>query len=150
MSDPYSLSRFLEAQEAAYPAALAELENGQKATHWMWFVFPQIFGLGRSSVAVRYAISGLPEARAYLEHPVLGKRLRSCCEILSGLQGCSAEAIFGPVDAMKLRSSLTLFDQASGERIFKELLQQYYDGQPDQATLELIARALADGPGLKR
>ena len=138
MNDTFNLQRFVDAQEASYLTVLSELKDGHKSSHWMWFIFPQITGLGRSSTAVLYSISGLPEARAYLEHPILGQRLIECCQVLSNLRGHSPEAIFGSVDAIKLRSSLTLFDQASSSQLFKELLQKYYDGRADKATLELI------------
>src|SRR5579862_3342599 len=107
--DPYDLSRFVAAQDEAgiYDAALRELRNGRKRRHWMWFVFPQLAGLGRSSMARKYAISSLAEARAYVAHPVLGQRLTQCARILAGLDGYTARDIFGAVDAMKLRSSMT-------------------------------------------
>lgn len=141
MNDPFNLERFVEAQKPVYARVLGELRAGQKASHWMWFVFPQIQGLGGSPMAIRYAIASLAEARAYLGHPVLGPRLIECCEILDGLEGRSAEAIFGYPDVLKLRSSLTLFARAAGERdsVFDALLDKYYDGEPDPQTLALIA-----------
>lgn len=138
VSDHFNLERFVDAQEGNYAKALSELRAGHKTSHWMWYIFPQVTGLGRSSTAVLYSISGLPEARAYISHPILGERLLECCRVLSSLTGNSPEAIFGSIDAVKLRSSLTLFDQVSSSHLFKELLHKYYDGQADHATLELI------------
>ena len=143
MNDPFNLQRFLDAQAGAYPRALAELRAGRKSSHWMWYIFPQIAGLGHSKNSVFYSISGLPEARAYIEDPVLGARLIECCNVLAHLKSISPEAIFGSVDAMKLRSSLTLFDHVSSSHLFKELLWKYYDGQADDATLERIGAAQA-------
>lgn len=138
--DPYALERFVEAQALVYADVLAELRRGRKSSHWMWFVFPQITGLGGSSMAIRYAIASLAEARAYLDHPVLGTRLRECCEILLGIDGRNAEEIFGYPDVLKLRSSLTLFARASrqGDSVFDTLLAKYYEGKPDPQTLALI------------
>jgi uncharacterized protein (DUF1810 family) len=139
--DPYDLQRFVAAQEAGgtYRRAAAELRNGRKASHWMWFIFPQIAGLGYSPAARTYAISGLEEARAYLAHPVLGARLIECAAILAGLAGRTAEQVLGEVDALKLRSSMTLFLHAApGEPVFRQVLDQYYDGRPDPATEQRI------------
>jgi uncharacterized protein (DUF1810 family) len=139
--DPYDLQRFVAAQEAGgtYRRAAAELRNGRKASHWMWFIFPQIAGLGYSPAAQTYAISGLEEARAYLAHPVLGARLIECAAILAGLAGRTAEQVLGEVDALKLRSSMTLFLHAApGEPVFGQVLDQYYDGRPDPATEQRI------------
>lgn len=139
MNDPFELNRFVAAQESSYAAALAELSQGQKRSHWMWYIFPQIAGLGRSSTAQRYAISGLEEARAYLAHPVLGDRLRECCDQLLILEGVSAHDIFSSPDDMKLRSSMTLFSAVDGQpSIFFQVLQKYYQGQMDTATLDII------------
>jgi uncharacterized protein (DUF1810 family) len=113
VTDPFDLERFVEAQQPVYARVLGELRAGHKTSHWMWFVFPQIAGLGGSPMAIRYAIASLAEARAYLGHPVLGPRLRECCEILEGLEGARAEEIFGYPDVLKLRSSLTLFSRAA-------------------------------------
>jgi uncharacterized protein (DUF1810 family) len=140
-ADPYDLERFVLAQDSGgtYSGAVAELRRGRKTSHWMWFVFPQIAGLGRSPAAQRYAISSLDEARAYLAHPVLGPRLTECAGILTGLPGRSAEQIFGSIDAMKLRSCMTLF--ASADRraaVFSEVLDQYFDGVADPATRQRI------------
>jgi uncharacterized protein (DUF1810 family) len=136
--DPYRLERFVTAQDAAgiYQRALAELRAGRKTSHWMWFVFPQVAGLGLSHMAQRYAISGLAEARAYLGHPVLGPRLRECAGVVAASEEAAADRILGPVDAMKLRSCMTLFAAAaSAEPGFSAVLTRYFDGQPDQATL---------------
>ena len=141
MDDAYDLGRFVAAQDAhrTYDGAAAELRRGRKTSHWMWFVFPQIAGLGFSPTAQRYAISSLDEARAYLAHPVLGPRLIECAGIVAATEGCSAEQIFGEIDAMKLRSSMTLFLRAApGEPRFSEVLSQYFDGEPDSATDRLI------------
>ena len=137
MGDSFDLQRFVEAQDAGgtYERALAELRGGRKLSHWMWFVFPQVAGLGRSPMAARYAISGLEEARAYLAHPVLGPRLRACAGALAQQQGRSAVQILGEVDALKLRSSMTLFARAApGEALFTDVLAQYFDGVPDPQT----------------
>jgi uncharacterized protein (DUF1810 family) len=139
--DPYRLERFVTAQDAAgtYERAVDELRAGAKRGHWMWFVFPQVAGLGFSAMSQRYAIASLAEARAYLAHPVLGPRLVGCVRILAATQGRSAAAIFGGIDAMKLRSSMTLFMTAAPEEpVFRELLEKYFSGQPDDATLERL------------
>jgi uncharacterized protein (DUF1810 family) len=141
VDDPYDLERFVRAQDsgATYQRAADELRRGRKSSHWMWFVFPQITGLGRSATAQLYAISSLDEARAYLAHPVLGPRLLESAEILVGLAGRSAEQVFGGIDAMKLRSSMTLFRHAAPpEPVFGQVLDQYFDGVPDPATEERI------------
>ena len=135
----FDLDRFLEAQEGVYDAVLAELRRGRKTGHWMWFVFPQIAGLGRSPAAQQYAIAGIDEARAYVAHPVLGARLRECAAALLTVAGRSAEDILGPIDAMKLRSSMTLFHRAApDEALFRSVLDRFYDGRPDAATDELL------------
>jgi len=136
--DQYRLERFVTAQDrgGTYQDAVAELRAGAKVSHWIWFVFPQVAGLGMSAMSREYAISGLAEARAYLGHPVLGPRLLECAGILAGTDGKSAEAILGPVDAIKVRSSMTLFSAADPEQpVFGEVLRKYFDGQPDEATL---------------
>jgi uncharacterized protein (DUF1810 family) len=143
--DPYGLGRFAAAQDAGgtYGRAVAELRAGRKVSHWMWFVFPQLTGLGRSVTAQEYAISSLGEARAYLRHPVLGPRLAECARILTEATGRSAEQIFGALDAQKLRSSMTLFLRADTEgpegTLFAQVLSQYFDGQPDPATGRLLS-----------
>ena len=138
MDDPYRLERFLQAQDSGgtFQRAVAELRAGRKASHWMWFIFPQIAGLGLSAMSQRYAISGLAEARAYLEHPVLGTRLVECTTILAATDGRSAAEILGPVDAVKLRSSMTLFAAAAPDQpAFSAVLSKYFDGTADEATL---------------
>jgi uncharacterized protein (DUF1810 family) len=139
--DPYDLQRFVAAQDAGatYDHALAELRAGRKTSHWMWFIFPQIAGLGYSPASRTYAISSLEEARAYLAHPVLGGRLTECARILTRMPGRTAEQIFGEVDALKLRSCVTLFMRATpGEPVFRQVLDQYFDGIPDSATEQRI------------
>jgi len=138
MSDVHDLSRFLSAQEGSYGAALAEIRAGRKRSHWMWFIFPQIAGLGRSDTARYYAIRSLDEARAFLAHPVLGERLCTCVAALEVLPNPDAEAVFGAVDAVKLRSSLTLFAEAGGGASFTAALDRWFGGRPDPATLELL------------
>ena len=134
------LERFIEAQAPVYDQALAELRAGRKQSHWMWFIFPQIAGLGQSPTSRAYAIQTLDEARAYLAHPVLGARLRECCQAVMNLRTNSAEEIFGSVDEMKFRSCLTLFTEADhGEVLFYNLLEKYFEGEPDEATLEILA-----------
>ncbi len=140
-SDPYNLTRFVQAQENAYPTALRELQNGQKRSHWMWFIFPQIQGLGISPTAQYYAVRGLEEARAYLAHPMLGPRLSECTAMVNSLEGRSVTQIFGYPDHLKFRSSMTLFELAAGpDAAFSKALDKYYSGERDQATLD-IARA---------
>jgi uncharacterized protein (DUF1810 family) len=159
--DPYRLERFVAAQDqgGTYERAVAELRAGAKVSHWMWFVFPQVAGLGRSAMAREFAISTVAEARAYLAHPVLGPRLRECARIVASTEGRSAERIFGPVDAMKLRSSMTLFAAAdtpaadtpaagtadartgevrageAGQNVFRSVLAKHFGGEQDEATL---------------
>jgi uncharacterized protein (DUF1810 family) len=130
------LEHFVRAQDSGgtYQRAVAELRNGRKTSHWMWFIFPQIAGLGRSAMAQAYAISDLSEAQVYLAHPVLGPRLIECAEIVASHQGLSARQIFGGIDAVKLRSSMTLFAHADPDQaIFKQVIEQYFDG-PDRET----------------
>ncbi len=145
MADPYHLERFVAAQDAAgtYDRALAELRRGRKVSHWMWFVFPQVAGLGRSVTAREFAISSVQEARAYLRHPVLGPRLAECARIVAGTQDRTAEQIFGGLDAQKLRSSMTLFLRAAADdpqrgQLFSDVLSQHFGGQPDPATDQLL------------
>ena len=139
MGDPFDLERFVIAQDSAYARALAELRSGRKESHWMWYVFPQMRGLGFSPAARKYGIANLDEARAYLDHPVLGPRLREVTEAVLAIEGSSAYDIFGSPDDLKLRSSATLFAQASPKgSIFEQLLAKYYDGAPDPATLRLL------------
>ena len=137
MSDPNDLQRFVDAQDrgGTYDRALQELRDGRKTSHWMWFVFPQIAGLGRSPMAQRYAISSLDEARAYLAHPVLGDRLRESARALTGLDTRDPGEVLGGIDALKLRSSMTLFARAApDEPLFAQVLDQYFGGAADNAT----------------
>ncbi len=141
MTDRWNLDRFVTAQDAGgtYPRAVAELRAGQKTSHWMWFVFPQIAGLGSSAMSRRYALASLQEAAAYLEHPVLGPRLLECATLLTDATGRSAIDVFGAVDAQKLQSSMTLFARASaGEPVFEAVLDRYFGGIEDQATVERL------------
>lgn len=132
---PFDLDRFVTAQAGVHEEALAELRRGRKDTHWMWFVFPQIAGLGSSPTSRRFAIVSLAEARAYLAHPILGERLRACARVLLATDGRTAEAIFGPIDAKKLRSSMTLFHRAApDEPLFARVLERYFGGTADPAT----------------
>jgi uncharacterized protein (DUF1810 family) len=139
--DPYDLERFVAAQDAGgtYRRAVEELRAGFKSSHWMWFVFPQIAGLGQSPISRQYAITSLDEAVAYLQHPVLGPRLHECCEIIAGLKGRSADQVFGSIDAIKLRSSVTLFHRAApDDPLFSRVLTRYFDGIADHATDALL------------
>jgi uncharacterized protein (DUF1810 family) len=139
--DPFDLERFVAAQNdgGTYDRVLQELRRGRKTSHWMWFVFPQIAGLGHSSMARRYAIGSREEAAAYLRHPVLGSRLRECAELVAATLGHDAEQIFGGIDAQKLRSSMTLFPRAApDEPVFRAVLDQYFAGMPDPATDVLL------------
>jgi len=134
-----TLDRFVDAQAPVYAAALGELRLGRKRSHWMWFVFPQLAGLGRSDMARYYAIASIDEARAYLAHPLLGPRLGECTEAALSHAEAGAEALFGTVDALKFRSSMTLFDRASdGAGPFPTALDLYWGGRPDEATLALL------------
>ena len=137
----YNLSRFLEAQELGYPIAREELISGQKRSHWMWYIFPQLRGLGSSAISQFYGITSLEEAREYLAHPLLGQRLRELTQILLGLEECQAEQIFGEIDVLKLFSSLTLFDIVEPCRDFSRLLDKFFDGRRDTRT-EAILRVL--------
>lgn len=136
--DAYNLSRFVDAQQNSYRNALAELQAGRKQSHWMWFIFPQIDGLGHSATAKYYAIKSREEARQYLNHPVLGKRLLECAAALLSLESRSAEEIFGYPDDVKLKSAMTLFAAVASEPVFTEVLDKYYSGQRDTATLRLL------------
>jgi len=133
-----SLDRFVKAQAGVYDRALAELKAGRKRTHWMWFIFPQIAGLGHSAMAQTYAIHSLQEARDYLADPVLGARLRECCAAVMAVEDKSARTIFGSPDDLKFRSSLTLFDLASPNDIFRTALEKYFDGKEDALTLQQL------------
>lgn len=146
--DPFDLARFVAAQDPVIDAVREELRSGRKRSHWMWFIFPQIAGLGHSEMARRYAIRSLDEARAYLAHPVLGERLRECARLVAAIQGRTAREIFGSPDDLKFRSCMTLFSLADpDERVFADCLEQYYGGVPDEATLELIKSRQEQGRG---
>ena len=134
----YDLNRFVEAQHGVYPIALKELHEGRKRSHWMWYVFPQLKHLGHSYNAKYYGISGIEEATGFLHHPILGQRLRETASAILNLSGNDAEAIFGGVDAMKLRSSMTLFDVVSPNAIFAQVLDKYFNGQSDNRTISII------------
>ena len=137
--DPYRLQRFVEAQDPLIDRVRAELRRGRKSSHWMWFVFPQISGLGSSPTAREYAISSLDEARAYLAHPVLGPRLLEAAELVVAVEGRSAAEVFGSPDDLKLRSSMTLFTRAAPDvPVFAEVLERFFGGTPDPRTLERI------------
>lgn len=139
--DPYDLNRFISAQEGTYDRALAELQGGLKRSHWMWFIFPQIEGLGHSPTTRLYSIKSLEEARQYLSHPVLGMRLKACAEAVLAVQGLSAADIFGHPDDWKLQSSMTLFELLSGpESVFNCVLDKYYQGKRDSRTLQIIGK----------
>lgn len=136
----HNLERFIEAQEHSYETALAEIRNGRKVSHWIWYVFPQIDGLGVSLMAMEFAIHSLDEARAYVRHPVLGARLREISQALLDLEETDPVAVMGHVDAMKLRSSMTLFSLAEpGETVFRDVLERYYGGEADSLTLAILA-----------
>jgi uncharacterized protein (DUF1810 family) len=138
-TDPFDLKRFVLAQAPVYERALAELTAGRKASHWMWFIFPQIAGLGASAMSQRFAIRSLAEARAYLAHPVLGPRLIACVEALNGLEGHSARQVMGQPDDAKLRSSLTLFEAADpGSKVFARALRKFFASARDPLTLEKL------------
>ena len=136
-SDTYDLSRFVDAQRGSYEQALAEIRRGAKRTHWMWFVFPQISGLGKSANAQRFAIQSLAEAEAYLQHPTLGQRYVECVAALQDLNDTTADRIFGSIDAIKLRSSLTLFSSVAAKPIFRAAIQRWF-GSPDERTIEIL------------
>ena len=139
MNDPFNLTRFVEAQQRDYARALDELCAGAKRSHWIWYVFPQLRGLGRSEMAERYGISGIDEARAYLAHPLLGARLEDCVRALLSHRGRPVRHIMGSPDDLKLRSSMTLFQAAApAQPLFAEVLQGFYDGEADPATLQRL------------
>jgi uncharacterized protein (DUF1810 family) len=145
-ADPYDLGRFVHAQADAFERALAELQRGQKRTHWMWYIFPQLDGLGFSATAKRYAIKSVEEATAYLAHPILGPRLQQCAEAVLRIEGRSATAIFGSPDDWKLRSCATLFASVSPPgSVFDRLLDTYYRGERDTKTLQLLGMAPGGG-----
>lgn len=144
MNMKYNLNRFVEAQSNIYAQVVRELRQGRKTSHWMLYVFPQIKGLGHSAAAMYYAISSLDEATQYLDHPVLGSRLIECCRILLGLENKTAGDIFGSVDAMKLKSSMTLFSLVSDNPVFSRVLDKYYKGIKDSATLKIVSQDTGD------
>lgn len=146
MTAPYDLQRFKDAQDGVYAQALNELKAGQKQTHWMWFVFPQMAGLGNSPMALRYAIGSRDEAQAYLEHPLLGSRLRECAAALLAVQGKTANQILGFPDDLKLKSSMTLFASLpNADPVFRQVLERYFRGERDERTLQLLPIAPMDG-----
>lgn len=138
MADHAHLDRFIEAQASTYATALSEIRRGAKRSHWMWFIFPQLVGLGRSATAQFYGIASRDEAIAYLDHPALGARLIECVEALQDLANSDAQAVFGATDAMKLRSSLTLFEAVRSQPLFAAALDRWFDGDRDAATLRLL------------
>ena len=141
-TDRYQLSRFIEAQADSYAHALAEIRAGRKRSHWMWFIFPQFAGLGTSPMSEHYAIRSVDEAKAYLAHPVLGARLLECAQALVALNGSSASEVFGSIDALKLRSSATLFTAVSApDSVFGQIIAKYFDGEDDPRTRDLIREA---------
>src|SRR4051812_15626254 len=141
-ADPFDLRRFVDAQDRVYDTVLAELRSGAKRSHWIWFVFPQLQGLGHSPTAVRFGITSLDEARAYLAHPVLGPRLRECARLVARIEGCSVDDIFGWPDNLKVRSSMTLFTRATDDNAeFRAVLDTFYNGEEDPATVELLSTA---------
>jgi uncharacterized protein (DUF1810 family) len=143
MADNYSLPHFFDAQERVYDAVVDELRAGRKSSHWIWFIFPQITGLGHSGMAQKFAITSLEEAKVYLQHPILGPRLRKCTQLVLNVNGRSAEEIFPYPDNLKFRSCMTLFMTATTDNtIFKDALFKYFDGKPDQLTLNLLAQQI--------
>ncbi len=141
MSDVYNLHRFLDAQEGVYDTVLAELRAGRKSSHWIWLIFPQVAGLGHSAMAQQFAIGSLDEAKAYLQHPILGPRLRACTQLVLDVNGRSAEDIFSYPDHLKFRSCMTLFlTAATDNTLFNDALLKYFDGKPDQSTLDILAQ----------
>jgi len=140
-TDPFDLGRFLREQESVYDKALRELRSGRKRTHWMWYIFPQISGLGLSTTSMRYAIKSVDEARHYLSHPVLGPRLVECAEAVLGVEGRSASEIFGYPDDLKLKSCMTLFEQVVPQAsVFSRVIDTFYAGQRDEKTLQLLEK----------
>jgi uncharacterized protein (DUF1810 family) len=138
-NDPYGLQRFIEAQDPVYDKVCAELRNGRKDSHWMWFIFPQLRGLGHSPMADKFGISSRQEAEAYLKHPILGPRLRECSRLVNLVAGRSIHQILGSPDDLKFKSSMSLFASiAPEEQVFKEALQKYFDGELDRLTLERL------------
>jgi uncharacterized protein (DUF1810 family) len=140
MAGPYDIERFVEAQRPVYERVTCELRQGRKTSHWMWFIFPQVAGLGHSSMARRYALASLDEAKAYLRHPVLGQRLRECTQLVNAVEGRMASEIFDYPDDLKFQSSMTLFARASGENgVFRDALERYFGGREDRLTVEKLS-----------
>jgi uncharacterized protein (DUF1810 family) len=140
VSDPFDLQRFVAAQAPVYRQVTAELSRGRKQSHWMWFIFPQLAGLGHSPMAQRFAVASREEAAAYLEHPTLGARLRECTALVNVAEGKTIREILGSPDDLKFRSSMTLFNAVASDPEFSAALDKYYRGEPDQKTLQLLAR----------
>jgi uncharacterized protein (DUF1810 family) len=140
MTDPFDLQRFVDAQAPVYQRVTAELQQGHKQSHWMWFIFPQLAGLGHSPMAQRFAIASREEAVAYLEHGILGPRLRECTALVNAVRGRTIREILGSPDDLKFRSSMTLFDAVAPDREFADAIAKYYGGTPDQKTLDLLRR----------
>ena len=139
MNDPFDLQRFIKAQDPVYDTVCAELRNGRKESHWMWFIFPQLRGLGHSQMAIKYGVSSRQEAEAYLKHPILGPRLRECTRLVNLVEGRSINQILGCPDDLKFRSSMTLFASVTPDNhIFTAALQKYFGGEPDRLTLERL------------
>ena len=146
MDDRFQLQRFVDAQQPVYAAVLNELRAGRKRSHWMWFIFPQVSGLGHSVTSEAFAVRSLAEAAAYLAHPTLGPRLRECCALVAGIEGRSIDEIFGHPDDLKFHSSMTLFARAApGDPIFAACLQKYFSGQADPGTLARLSRIVENG-----
>ncbi len=142
VTDPFNLNRFVSAQAKDYTRALAEIRSGRKLSHWMWYVLPQLAGLGKSEMSTYYAVTNTAEARAFLAHPILGPRLVECAESTLSIEERSAREIFGHPDDLKLRSCATLFSAVSPAPVFEQLIRKYFEGQPDETTVMLIARAI--------
>jgi uncharacterized protein (DUF1810 family) len=143
MRDVFDLQRFIDAQNPIYESVLSELRAGRKKSHWMWYVFPQISGLGDSAMSRAYAITSIDEAKAYWAHPVLGSRLSACTRLVQDVQGRSIEDIFGYPDHLKFHSSMTLFDRAAPGGLFKTALATYFDGATDPSTIAILARLMS-------
>ena len=144
--DPFNLDRFVSAQQSVYDRVLAELKNGKKRSHWMWYVFPQFQGLAQSNTSKYYAIKTREEAIAYLQHPVLGKRLRECTEAVINIEGKSVSEIFGYPDDLKLKSSMTLFSSVASDPLFDRVLEKYFQGEEDEKTLQLLKKTDSSNP----
>ena len=139
MSDTHNLIRFIDAQKQIYNSVLQELRNGKKRGHWMWYIFPQIAGLGMSSMSQMYAIKSIDEAKAYDAHPTLGSRLQECTQVVMDVEGRTATEIFGPIDSLKFRSCMTLFEYGTDNPLFHDALVKYFDGDADERTLDILA-----------